>query len=524
MLNPVKLRLLIPKPTRLVRQYSSEEVACGGSGDKRGLILGAYDGCGGGELKLTSLASKFDEEMGGRIRDLIKGSGLKLGNAKVFNSLGSEFYGVAVAGLGTEGIGFNESEVLDECKENIRIAAAVGARALQRQGVNVIAVEGFTNTEAAAEGSALAVWRYQELKHKQNRETESRIELYEDPDKDNWTRGVYKAEAQNIARKLEETPANLMTPSIFAMNAIDILCPCGVSVDVRDKEWIEAKKLTAFLNMARGSCEPPLFLELSFCGGHQEDKPVILTGKGVTFDSGGICLKQCKGMAEHRADMAGAAVIVGIFKAIAQMNLPLNMNALVPLCENMPGGMAMKPGDVVVGLNGKSIRIEDTDNEGTVILADALAYSYNYKPCIVINIATLANAMRSALGSSSTGVFSTSDSVWGEMQRAGADTGDRVWRFPCWKHYTSKVCDWVGVDVSNVGMGRGGDPCHMAAFLLEFAPPVDFVHMDITGTGMLASGVGHPYLREGLMTGRPVRTVVQFLNQMACPLDKSTEC
>jgi len=512
----------VRRRTSSVRLFSDDSCR----DDKKGLVIGAYDGCAKGELRLTQSAVKFDDEVGGRISELIKGStsGIQLGNAKVFHGVGCEYYAVAVAGVGPEGMGYNEQEIIDECKENVRVAAASGARALQDQGVGLIFVEGFGNPEAAAEGSDLAIWNYQDLKMPEDRDQESRVELWNDPDRDSWGRGIVKAEAQNIARLLEEMPANLMTPAKLATAAIDILCPCGVQVDVRDKMWIETKKMNAFLNMARGSCEPPLLLELSYCGGHQEDKPVLFTGKGVTFDSGGVCLKKCKGMSEYRADMAGAAVIIGVFKAVAQLNLPINLNALIPLCESMPGGMAMKPGDVVLALNGKTIRIADTDNEGRIILADALSYSCNYKPCIVMNVATLTPGIRTALGASSSGVFSTSDSVWSELMKAGAVTGDRVWRFPVWRHFTKRVTELVGIDVSNTGIGKGGDPCLAAAFLMEFAPPVDFVNMDITGVGMKASCYCLPYLRYGLMTGRPTRTLIQFLNQMACPLDKPTDC
>ncbi|XP_014278784.1 cytosol aminopeptidase isoform X2 [Halyomorpha halys] len=449
-----------------------------------------------------------------------------LGKVKVFNNLGTDYYGVAIAGTGPDTAGYNENETLDECKENIRISSAVGAQALQDVGCKEILVDGYTNAEAAAEGSSLGVWRYQDLKSRDRHLTEPNLSLFDDPDADGWQSGLWKADAQNIVRKLEETPANLMFPSAFAEAAIDILCPCGVHVEVRDKDWLTDKNMTAFLAMSRSSCNPAMLLECSYCGGGETDKPVILTGKGVTFDSGGFCLKPHKGFEEHRADMAGAAVIVGVLKAMARLQVPMNVNALIPLMENMPGNMAMKPGDVIVSLNGKTIRIENTDHEGRVILADCLTLSNQYNPCLVVNIATLTAAVRAALGSSASAAFSTSEVVWRELSRAGAETGDRVWRFPAWKMFTTKVTDWVGVDVHNVGAGRGGDPCLGAAFLLEFAPPVDFLHLDITGTGMLASGAcgNAPYYRKGSMTGRPTRALLQFLMQMACPLDRPTTC
>jgi len=497
---------------------------CSTGSGKKGLLLGAYDGCHPGEYKYTQIATKVDDELGGKLKALLKGSGLRKKSAQVYSNIHADFYAIGVAGLGQEGVGVNDLEHLDECKENIRIAAGVGAMALQEQGLQSLFIEGFTNTEAAAEGALLGIWRYQDLKNRDRQEPTPKLDLFEDPDREGWQRGIAKADAQNLARRLEDTPGNLMNPSIFAQNAIDALCPCGVQVEVRDRDWIESKKMSAFLSMSKGSCEPPLFLEVGYCAAKPSDMPVVLTGKGVTFDTGGICLKPSEGMSEFRGDVSGAAVCVAVLKAIATMALPINVTALIPLCENMIGGMAMKPGDVVLGGNGKTIRIEDTDNDGRLILADALHFSHNFKPCMIINIASLTAGMKYALGTSSCGLFTKSNQIWGEFDRAGLETGDRMWRFPIWKYFTSKVTDYVGVDVNNVGKGVGGEPCLGAAFLQEFIPQTEFVHIDISGAGLISNGIGHPYLRKGSMSGRPTRTVAQFLYQMSCPHSKGDEC
>ncbi|XP_014274954.1 cytosol aminopeptidase [Halyomorpha halys] len=494
---------------------------------RKGMVVGAYENsCSPtGEFKLTATGCKVDEECGGKIVSVLKGSNLKQGGVQIVSNLSSEYHALAVAGLGPEDAGYNEAECLEECKENIRVAAGVGARALQNQNIGMIMVEGFTCSEAAAEGAALAVWRYQDLKDKINWAQESFIDLYDDPDRDGWNSGIEKAAAQNLARKLEETPANIMTPANFAKAALDNLCPCGVHVEVRDKEWIESKKLNGFLSMARGSCEAPLLLDIAYCGGGEGDKPVVLIGKGVTFDSGGVCLNKCVPMFEiGGADMAGAAVVVAVMKGLATLGVPVNVNALIPLCENMPGGMAMKPGDVIMSHCGKSVLIERTDHEGRVILADALSFSSIFNPCLVIDIATLSRGMKIALGSPATGAFSTSNSVWVELVRAAAETGDRVWRFPFWKAYARHMTNHRFADVTNTALYPGGDPCTAAAFLREFAPCVDFVHLDITGTGTVHAGENSPYMRQGLMTGRPTRTIIQFLYQMSCPQDKPSPC
>uniref|UniRef100_A0A0A9YBR0 Cytosol aminopeptidase n=1 Tax=Lygus hesperus TaxID=30085 RepID=A0A0A9YBR0_LYGHE len=514
------VRLLAGRQGIIHRRYAGD---CASGTMKKGLVLGVYDGCSVGEYKPTATFARYDEKTGGKLMSLIKGMKIGHGDVQVFSNVGTEFTSIAVTNLGPEGLGYNEVERLDECKEAIRTAAAVGARALQDEGLTQIYVEGFTNPEPAAEGAILAVWRYQELKDKADRYPEVRVELFENDDMDGWMRGKVKAENQNLARKIEETPANLMTPYIFGQIAVDSLCPCGIAVDVRDKDWIESMKMSAFLQVARGSCEPPVFVEMSYCG-LGGPNPIVLTGKGITFDSGGLCLKECRGMSEYRGDLAGAAVIVGVMKTIAMMALPIDVIALIPLAESMIGGMAAHPGDIVRARNGKSIMIEDTDNEGRVILADTLSYSQSFHPCLVMNIATLTPGIRKALGTSSSGTWTNANVVWRELERAGSETGDRLWRMPLWKYYKQRVTDYRGVDLNNVGKARGGGPNLGAAFLKEFLHEVDLAHVDITGTGLLSNGIGHPYLRKGVMTGRPTRTLVQFLYQIACPHVKGDEC
>ncbi|KAF6199658.1 hypothetical protein GE061_005956 [Apolygus lucorum] len=499
---------------------------CLGSSTRKGVVLGAYDGCSEGEIKLTPTGLKLDEETGGKLRMVTKdGAGIRKGTAQVFTNLHPEYYSIAIAGLGPEGVGVNEPESLDECKENIRWAAATGARALQESGVHTVFVEAFTNSEAAAEGSVLSVWRYQELKSRSEQQPLTKVDLFEDNDRDGWMRGQLKAESQNLARKIEETPGNLMTPVTVAQIAIDVLCPCGIQVEVRDKDWLETKKFSALLTVAKGSCEDPVLLELAYCGGEQEEKPVVFVGKGITFDSGGLCLGECEGMSKFRGDLAGAAVIIAVFKAAATMALPINLRAYIPLCESMIGGMSMKPGDAVQGLNGKTVVIEDTHLEGRIIMMDPMTYSSIVHPCLMTTVGTMTSGIKWSIGSGPSGVFTNSHPVWREINRAGMESGDRVWRLPLWKYYTRKVTSFTNIDVHNVGKKVGAATCLGAAFLQEFMPPkVDLLHFDISGTGMISTGIGAPYLRKGLMTGRPVRTLIQFLYQIACPHSKGDEC
>lgn len=319
--------------------------------------------------------------------------------------------------------------------------------------------------EQAAEGSSLAIYRYQDNKRKQDRQPVPKLEIFDSPDIDSWTRGLFKAEAQNLARRLSDTPANQMTPTAFAQAAVDALCPCGVTVEIRTMDWLEQNHLNSFLIIARGSCEPPVFLEITYCGTNPEDKPILLVGKGMTFNSGGLCLRKKYGMGEYRGAMAGAAVVVAAIRAAAALSLPINISAVIPLCENMPSGMAVKPGDVVTCLNGKTIAVEDTDKAGVVMMADALIYGQNtYKPRLVVDVATLGMGIKRGLGGGATGVFSSSHYIWKQFQKAGSLTGDRCWRMPLWEYYRKQITESLSYDISNLGRGNASS-CLAAAVL-----------------------------------------------------------
>jgi len=519
---PFRPRIL---QTVTTRKFCAGEPAAGAdaSGDKKGLILGVYEA--DNDVVLSKSALKFNEQVGGKLLDLVKKAGKAggKGSLKVFNNVDREIWAVAIVNVGKEKAGYNELEAIDEGMENVRIAAGAGAQALRHQGVDRILVEGMGFPEQAAEGSALALWRYQENKMREKQKKTPTLELYDDPDSEGFQRGLFKAESQNLARRLSDTPANQMTPLHFAQETVNELCPCGIKVQVHDKDWIEQKKMGAFLTVARGSCEPPVCLEISYCGGPSDQKPILFCGKGITFDSGGLCLKKCRGMDVYKADMCGAAAIISAIRAASALSLPLNIEAVIPLCENMPSGMAMKCGDVVMGMNGKSIMITDTDNEGRLLLADALVYGQGiYKPRLIIDVASLTPGVRSALGSAASGVYSNSQTMWSQTTKAGVITGDRVWRMPLWKFYTDKVTRYKSHDVNNRGQGKGSS-CLGAAFLNEFINCVDWIHFDVTGVGFKCNHKVYPYLTKGRMTGRPTRTLIQLLYQLSCPSEGQRE-
>jgi len=496
----------------------SEESQCKDP-DRKALVLGLYTDPDDKSWigRFTPTAEKFNRIVCNRMVELLKASGDSpgLGEFRTFYDLDKEFPIVTLVGLGRECQGYDVFEQMDEGKESIRVAAAIGCKQAQVHRCTRIYIDSFQHAESSAEGAALSVWLYQEKKQKKYQIKIPQLELYDDCDWTGWQIGLQKAAAQNLARQLMDTSANLMTPTSFAQNAVEVLCKAGVNVEVKVRGWAETQNMYAFLAAGQGSCEPPIFLEISYYGASKDERPVVLIGKGVTYNSGGLCLKSCTAQRPMRGDMGGAACVVAAVRAVAGLQLPLNIRGLIPLAENMPGCAAMRPGDIVKAGNNKSIEIESTDCAGRLMLADALVYAQNFWPRFIVDVGTMTYDMESALGRSASGVFSNSEALWEYMLAASMHTGDRVWRFPLWHHYTKQIADFDNVEVKTIGRGRyDGGACKVAAFLNEFVPCGDWLHMDTMGV-MWTDGCDYPYLRWG-MAGRPTRTLVEFLSQLVC--------
>ncbi|KAK6642203.1 hypothetical protein RUM44_013926 [Polyplax serrata] len=489
-----------------------------------GLLLGIYSMNDGKHLTsvLTPTAEKYDKRTCGRLLQLLQLAGPcpKLGEVRIFYDLEPEFSAVAVVGLGLQCEGYCDTEQLDKGKENIRVAAASAARALAELEINRLYCESFGHAESCAEGAALAVWIYQEYKNRKNRKNPVYLELFDDPDTTGWQIGLHKAAAQNLAKGLTEAPPNEMTPILFAQRAVEILCKAGVNVQVKVRNWAELQGMGGFLAVSKGSCQEPIFLEISYQGcGCCMEQPIVLVGKGCTFDSGGLCLRNVEDLHHARGDMAGAACIVAAIKAIASLQLPLNIRGLIPLCEHMPGCSAMKPGDIVETYNKKFVMIQNTQHEGRLMLADALAYANAFCPCFTLDVASLCRESKDCMSTSASLIYTNSDRLWNTIQLASVHTGDRVWRMPLFSHYWKKVAISSSVDMKNVGrIHPGGEPCRGAAFLREFAPPGDWMHMDNYNVILSDGLTDTPYIRAG-MTGRPTRTLIEFLSQLICKHD-----
>ncbi|KAF7297466.1 Leucine aminopeptidase [Mycena indigotica] len=331
-----------------------------------------------------------------------------------------------------------------------------------------------------------------------------------------WDRGVVYAEAQNLARTLMELPANMLTPTLFAQRIhAEFSGVENTEVIVRDEAWAKEKGMRTFLSVCSGTFEPGKFVEIHYNGASsKEAAPLVLVGKGITFDSGGISLKPSADMKLMRGDMGGAASVVSAILAIAKLKLPINVVALTPLAENMPSGTATRPGDIIYAMNGKSIEVDNTDAEGRLVLADAIYYgSTEFKAHTLIDVATLTYAMDIALGEVFTGVFSSSDALWEKLHAAGETEYDRFWRMPLDEDYGPQIYS-SNADLCNTG-GKPGGSATAALFLKHFVhglgKTIEWAHIDIAGT--MEATREKPYLLTG-MTGSSVRGLIEYARNL----------
>ncbi|MGH8718276.1 MAG: leucyl aminopeptidase [Burkholderiales bacterium] len=314
--------------------------------------------------------------------------------------------------------------------------------------------------------------------------------------------GLAIGEGMALARDLGNLPSNVCTPSYLAEQAEELAKTQGLKCEVLDQKDMEKLGMGALLSVARGSREPSKLIVLKFEGAEKKRKPIVLVGKGITFDTGGISLKPAAEMDEMKFDMCGAASVLGSLKAAALMKLPLNIVGIIPTTENMPGGAATKPGDVITTFSGLTIEILNTDAEGRLILCDALTYAERFDPAVVVDIATLTGACVIALGHIASGLFSNDESLAKELLRAGETAQDRAWRMPLWDDYQEQLSSNFA-DFANIG-GRPAGSVTAACFLSRFTKKYPWAHLDIAGTAWKSG-------KEKGATGRPVPLLTQFL-------------
>ncbi len=414
-------------------------------------------------------------------------------------------------------VGLGESGNVDT--ERIRRAAATAAQRAAAQKCQSLAivlsatsVPAAEAAQAIVEGAVLAVYSFDKYftENKPTKKLEKLTILVEHADAFNDAkRGMAVGEAVvngvTLARDLANAPNNEIYPETLAKQAKN-LASLGVKVTVLTKAQIERLGMGGLLAVNQGSTRPPFFVVMEWNGGKKGDSPIVLVGKGITFDTGGISIKPGAGMAEMKMDMGGAAAVIGAMRSVAELKLPRTVIGLVPTTENMPSGSAYVPGDVVTFMNGKTAEIDNTDAEGRLILADALCYAARYKPQAVIDLATLTGACVIALGNTASGLMGNSPELNRKLTEAGNRSYDRVWELPLWEEYEELIKSDIA-DVKNSG-GRAAGTITAGLFLQHFVDGYNWAHIDIAGTGMLSKGSG--YLNKG-GTGAGVRLLVDLL-------------
>lgn len=419
--------------------------------------------------------------------------------------------------------------------EVLRRAAGRAVRAAGEHGVSSLALcpehlaasADAAGVQAAAEGLVLASWRFTELKSGDAAGLGGEADSAGDRDPppvesaalvgapaSEWEApvriGHAFAEAQNRARTLQARPGNVATPSHLAAEAERIAAEAGLECEVLGPAEMEAERMGALLSVARGSREEPRLIVLRHRGGEAGAAPLVLVGKGLTFDAGGISLKPAKGMEDMKYDMSGGAAVLGAMLAIGRLGLPVNVTAVVPSSENLPGGSATKPGDVVRSRAGKSIEVINTDAEGRLILADALDYAADWNPAAIVDCATLTGACVMALGHHRSALLGNDDELLEELRAAGDRAAERCWPLPLDGEYRRQLRSEFA-DLKNVG-GRPAGTITAACFLSEFVGSAPWAHLDIAGTAY--GRTKKPYLENG-PAGVPCRLLLEWVRARA---------
>jgi len=352
------------------------------------------------------------------------------------------------------------------------------------------------------EGGLLANYRFSRYKKEKDHKEIKKITVLSNEDLYKETRWIKTvATAAHFARDLVNTPSNDMTPSALVRAARSLK---NVSVKVIEKSQAEKLGMGAYLSVAKGSVEPPKFIVITYKG--KNIPPVALVGKSITFDSGGISLKPGEGMEKMKYDMAGGAAVLGAIKAASEVNMPVHIVGILPAAENLPGGSASKPGDVVKTIGGKTIEIISTDAEGRLALADAIEYAKRFKPSAIIDIATLTGACSITFGSEAIAMMGNNEPIMEKMKKASLETYEKVWQMPLFDEYKDYIKSDIA-DLKNSG-GRSGSLSSSAYFLKEFAGETPWLHLDIAGTAW--TDKDRPYTPKGA-TGIGVRLLLSFL-------------
>ena len=387
-------------------------------------------------------------------------------------------------------IGVGKADQLDA--EGVRVFAGHAVRGAETLRVSEVTVvvpageglEADAALQAVCEGLELAAWRFTELKTAEEDPpvTVERASVWGGGGASAAAVavGLAAARGQNLSRELQSYPGNRMTPTILADRAADMAARTGLGVEIWGPERLLEERMHALLSVSHGSVEEPRLIILKHDGGDAGAAPLILVGKGLTFDAGGYSLKPPGGMEDMKYDMSGGAAVIGAMQAVAEAEIPLNVIGIVPSSENLISGAATKPGDVIDSRAGKTIEVINTDAEGRLILADSLAYAASLEPAAMVDCATLTGAVVIGLGHTAIAVLGNNEELIEELRGAGERSGERCWPLPLWPEYRKQLDSEVA-DLKNVG-GRPAGTITASAFLQEFVGDTEWAHLDIAGT------------------------------------------
>ncbi|MFN5700548.1 MAG: leucyl aminopeptidase [Betaproteobacteria bacterium] len=458
----------------------------------------------------TAMPADVEAPVAALLREAVKGCDLEL-------KAGRTLYVHRPAGLKAQRLVF--AVAADDSAKSFKAAVAAGLSAVKGLGVTHLAVAQVgtpriseAHAEALATAVADAVYVYRHTKPSApNAPRLARVSLAcLKADATTVTvglrRGAAVAQGVQTARECANRPGNHATPRFLAEQARALAREHGFSVQVLDLAAVKKLGMGSFMAVAQGSEEPLKFIVLQYQGAAKSQAPVVLVGKGITFDTGGISIKPAPEMDEMKFDMSGAASVLGTFKALGELKPRVNVVGLIPACENMPGGKAIKPGDVVKSMSGQTIEILNTDAEGRLILCDALTYAERFKPAAVIDIATLTGACVIALGHHHSGLFTPDDELAEDLLQAAKRAMDPAWRMPVDEEYAEALKSNFA-DMGNVG-GRAGGAVTAAMFLKKFTARYRWAHLDIAGTAWKSGA------QQGA-TGRPVALLTHYILSQA---------
>jgi leucyl aminopeptidase len=457
-----------------------------------------------------------DRAMGGVIGGLIAQGDLKgkLGEIVLVHTLGRlPSPRLVIVGLG-KASEFTTDRVRDLSANVARFLRGHHVRraATIAHGAGIAGLDAEACAQAISEGTLLGLYRF--LRHKNAEEDSDELDALTIVENDatrveRMQRGVDRgrvlAEATNLSRDLANEPSNYLTPTELAARADAAARAAGLECEVYGPDWMRQKGMGGVLGVAQGSAEEPRFIVLRYRGAGAAP-PVALVGKGITFDTGGISIKPAAGMGEMKGDMSGGATVIAAMAAIGQLRPPVNVIGIVPATENMPSGTAIKPGDVLRTMSGKTIEVENTDAEGRLILSDGLAYAREQGATAIVDIATLTGAVSIALGNVAMGAMTNDAALLERVKQAAAAAGEKVWELPMFPEYAEQIKSEVA-DMKNTG-GRPAGSITAAMLLKEFVEDTPWVHLDIAGVDTYERERG--VIVKG-SSGIPVRTLVHFV-------------